>query len=213
MTHTDPGSAPEPPAVVTIRPWIDPLVDEDGFDPRSRYVETFWLGVLGPTATWLLRRLAAGLERHPEGYELDLTATALAMGLRYHPQRVSPFSRALQRCTMFGVAHHLPSGIAVRRRVPPVAHRHLRRLPEAVRADHDRWLTAEVGVDDLARAHRLALTLVDLGDEAHLVEHRLVALGVPDAVAAQVADNVLRLGDDVHPRVDPATPSDPRTTA
>ena len=56
---------PPPPAAalvgsITVRPWIDPVVDDDGFDPRSRYVEVFWLGVLGPTATWLLRRLVAG---------------------------------------------------------------------------------------------------------------------------------------------------------
>lgn len=36
--------------VITVRPWIDPVVDEHGHDPRSRYVERFWLGVLGPTA-------------------------------------------------------------------------------------------------------------------------------------------------------------------
>jgi hypothetical protein len=207
LTHPhSPETDDRPATIVMVRPWIDPLVDEDGFDPRSRYVETFWLGVLGPTATWLLRRLVAGLEQHPEGYELDLAATALTMGLRYHPDRVSPFSRALQRCTMFGVAHHLPNGIAVRRRVPAVAHRHLRRLPESVRIDHDRWLRADVGVDDLDRAHRLAMTLVDVGDETDLVEHRLVALGVPDTVASQVADNVLRLGAS-------ATPSAPHATA
>jgi hypothetical protein len=38
-----------PDTTIVVRPWIDPVVDEDGFDPRSRYVELFWLGVLGPT--------------------------------------------------------------------------------------------------------------------------------------------------------------------
>ena len=52
-----------PPPIVTVRPWIDPVVDDDGHDPRSRYVEQFWLGVLGPTATWLIRRFAAGLDQ------------------------------------------------------------------------------------------------------------------------------------------------------
>lgn len=37
-----PNSDPDDP------PWVDPVVDDDGFDPRSRYVEWFWLGVLGP---------------------------------------------------------------------------------------------------------------------------------------------------------------------
>ena len=36
----------------------------------------FWLGVLGPTATWLMRRLAAGLDHQPDGYQIDLASTA-----------------------------------------------------------------------------------------------------------------------------------------
>ena len=40
-----------------VVPWHDPVVDSVGFDVRSNYVELFWLNVLGPTATWALRRL------------------------------------------------------------------------------------------------------------------------------------------------------------
>jgi hypothetical protein len=182
---------------ITVRPWVDPVVDDDGFDPRSRYVEVFWLGVLGPTATWLLRRLAAGLERSPEGYELDLQATAQAMGLGYTSGRTSPFSKALQRCVMFGLAHPIDGGLAVRRRVPPISFRHLRRMPESVQAAHDDWLSAAIGVDELTRAHRLATTMLDLGDDPSEIEHHLVALGVTDAVAAEVADNAARLCQDL----------------
>ena len=31
-----------------IRPWPDDVIDTLGFDPRSAYVETYWLGILGP---------------------------------------------------------------------------------------------------------------------------------------------------------------------
>jgi hypothetical protein len=182
---------------ITVRSWVDPVVDDDGFDPRSRYVEVFWLGVLGPTATWLLRRLVAGLERSPEGYELDLQATAQAMGLGYTSGRTSPFSKALQRCVMFGLAHPIDGGLAVRRRVPPISFRHLRRMPESVQAAHDDWLGASIGVDELTRAHRLATTMLDLGDDPSEIEHHLVALGVTDAVAAEAADNAARLGQDL----------------
>ena len=184
---------------ITVRPWVDPVVDDDGFDPRSRYVEVFWLGVLGPTATWLLRRLVAGLERSPEGYELDLQTTAQAMGLGYTSGRTSPFSKALQRCVMFGLAHPIDGGLAVRRRVPPISFRHLRRMPESVQAAHDDWLSTSIGVDELTRAHRLATTMLDLGDDPSEIEHHLVALGVTDAVAAEAADNAARLGQDLRP--------------
>ncbi|HUS41326.1 MAG TPA: hypothetical protein VMY16_01550 [Ilumatobacteraceae bacterium] len=191
---------PSPPTLagsITVRPWVDPVVDDDGFDPRSRYVEVFWLGVLGPTATWLLRRLVAGLERSPEGYDLDLHATAQAMGLSYSRGRTSPFSKALQRCVMFGLAHPIDGGLAVRRRVPPISFRHLRRMPESVQAAHADWLGTSIGVDELTRAHRLATTMLDLGDDPSEIEHHLVALGIGDAVAAEAADNAARLGHDL----------------
>ncbi len=198
------GSAPAPaesmPAhSIIVRPWLDPVVDDDGFDPRSRYVEVFWLGVLGPTATWLLRRLVAGFERSPEGYQLDLHATAQAMGLSYTSGRSSPFSKALQRCVMFGLAHPIEGGLAVRRRVPAISFRHLRRMPESVQAAHADWLHTSIGVDELTRAHRLAATMLELGDDPSEIEHHLVAFGVSAAVAAEVADNAARLADDLRP--------------
>lgn len=179
--------------VLSIRPWVDPVVDHSGHDPRSRYVEIFWLGVLGPTATWLTRRLVAGLEQSPDGYELDLSATAKAMGLSYSTGRSSPFSKALQRCVMFGLAHPIEQGLAIRRRIPPVSYRHLQRMPEDVRTAHANWTHTTVGLDELSRAHRLAMVLLDTGDEAAVVEHHLVALGISNAVASEAADNACQL--------------------
>jgi hypothetical protein len=39
--------------------------------------------------------------------------------------------------------------------------------------------------------------MLDLGDDPSMIEHHLVALGVSDAVAAEVADNAARLGDEL----------------
>jgi hypothetical protein len=124
------------PTCVTIRPWIDPVVDTNGHDPRSEYVERYWLAVIGPTATWIMRRLADEFDEQPGGFRLDLEHTALSMGLSYAKGPASPFGRALQRCVMFGLAQSLSDGYAVRRRIPQVAQRHLRRLPEEVQAAH-----------------------------------------------------------------------------
>lgn len=191
MSDDAPSSSPETTAM--IRPWIDPVIDDDGFDPRSRYVELFWLGVLGPTATWLLRRLVAGLEQSPDGYEIDFSTTARAMGLSYRVGRSSPFSKAVQRCVMFGLAHPIENGLAVRRRLPPISARHLQRMPEDVRAAHDAWQQTSITYDELSRAHQLAHLLSQTGDDTILIEHRLIAVGVRDAVAAEAADNLSRL--------------------
>lgn len=141
------------PDCVTITPWIDPVVDETGHDPRSSYVERFWLSTLGPTATWLLRRLVDGFDEHPDGYILDLAVTAQSLGLTYSRGQSSPFAKAFHRCVMFGLAHHCSTGYVVRRRVPDVARRHLLRMPDELRLAHEAWLaesaTCPAGVSAL----------------------------------------------------------------
>ena len=125
----------------TIRPWIDPVVDLRGFDPRSAYVEHYWLGVIGPTATWIVRRFAECFDEHPDGFQLDLEHMACTMGLSYSKGMASPFGKALHRCVMFGVALPMSDGFSVRRKLPAVAQRHLKRLPDDVQAAHAEWVS------------------------------------------------------------------------
>jgi hypothetical protein len=77
--------------------------------------------------------------------------------------------------------------------VPPIAQRHLRRMPDDLQAAHAQWATTAVTLDALTRAHRLATAMFDVGDDPTVIEHQLVALGVRDAVAAAAADNLSRL--------------------
>ena len=168
----DANSFPTGPHV-TIRPWIDPVVDEHGHDPRSAYVEVFWLGVIGPTATWIMRRFAWRFDADPDGYQLDLDDTATAMGLSYSKGPNSPFGKALQRCVMFGLAQPLSDGYAVRRRIPQVAMRHLRRLPDDVQVAHAEWLSATVRID------------------IHELEQHLISAGVPPRAAISACDATL----------------------
>ena len=119
-----PVPQPAPEAVDTtliILPWPDPVVDPVGYDPRSPYVEQFWLGVLGPTTVWLLRRLASGFDAYPDGFEIDIVETAAALGLAATASRNGPFARTVSRCVQFGMAHESGWGLAVRRRLPPLS--------------------------------------------------------------------------------------------
>jgi len=175
---------------VTISPWVDPVVDRRGHDPRSTYVERFWLGTLGPTATWLLRRLVAGFDDHPAGYELDLATTAQALGLSYTKGNSSPFAKAFGRCIMFGLAHIRSDGYAIRRRIPEVARRHLVRLPTDVQVEHQRWVGSASTLDSLQRGRTLAAGMLAAGDDTELIETQLVALGMSPATAAQVTELV-----------------------
>lgn len=170
-----------------VVPWHDPVVDAVGYEVRSQYVELFWLNVLGPTATWILRRLALGFDRYPLGYELDLGETASALGLSYTAGTANAFMRSLNRCVLFGVSQPTDGGLAVRRRVPPVATRHLMRMPPHLRQAHQQWSLpiTRVSLADLERAKVLAEAMVHTGDDRDTVERQLLALGVTPAAAIE----------------------------
>lgn len=182
---------PGDPTIVVV-PWHDDVVDRIGFDTRSQYAELFWLGILGPSALWLLRRMVTGLDEYPGGYELDLEQTAAALGLAYSPSASSPFIRSLNRCVMFGVAQPVTGGVAVRRRVPPVALRQLERMPEYLRASHAQWkVRSATPAGDLSRARILAQAMVSAGDPTDAIERQLLGLGIRPHEATEVADEIL----------------------
>lgn len=134
--------------ILDVVPWSDPVIEQCGYEMRSRYVELFWLGVLGPTATWFLRRCVDGFDEHPDGFRAHLDEFAVALGLSYATGRHSPFARAVQRCVMFGMAQHVQRQqfptLAVRVWAPPLPVRHLTRLPEGLRIAHDDWMESSV---------------------------------------------------------------------
>ncbi|MGI8808699.1 MAG: hypothetical protein ACR2KK_12795 [Acidimicrobiales bacterium] len=168
------------PSVTTlpIRPWPDGVIDALGHDPRSAYVERFWLGILGPSTTWLVRLLANRLDAAPEGFDLDLASTAQALGLGSRGGRHSPFMRALSRCCQFDVAEARPDGVlAVRRKLPPLTRRQIMRLSPELIAAHQAWQEAElqtpVHEQQRRRSRRLALSLLELGEDVEATEHQL----------------------------------------
>ena len=165
-------------AVLPIRPWPDSVIDALGHDPRSAYVERYWLGILGPSTTWLIRYLANGLDASPEGFDLDLAGAACALGLGGKGGRHSPFMRALTRCCQFDVAEARPDGsLAVRRNLPPLTRRQVMRLPPHLVAAHLAWQESELRTpmqeQQRRRSRRLALSLLELGEDAAATEHQL----------------------------------------
>ena len=93
-----------------IRSWDDPIVDRMGHDPRSGYVEQFWLGILGPSTIWLLRHCRHELDRSPHGFVLDLGDAAGALGLGHNGGRNSPLARSIARACRFGAARPAGAG-------------------------------------------------------------------------------------------------------
>jgi hypothetical protein len=99
-------------------------------DVRSRYVERFWLGVLGPATTLFLRWAATELDRAPGGFWMDVEQTARQLGL-VSSSRHRPFHRCLSRACTFGHAESVdPSMLGVRSRLPELTPNQLAKLPD-----------------------------------------------------------------------------------
>jgi hypothetical protein len=184
--------------------WTDPVIDTLGYDPRSWYVEQFWLPIIGPTAAWLLRRIVSRFDTEPDGFDLDLDETAKGLGLGGKEGRHSPFQRALSRCVIFKLARPQgPGALGVRRRVPPLPRRHLDRLPPTLQTSHEDWSTSQnrTGVLDEARSRsrRLALKLLDIGTDRHAVELQLVRWRVHPALAHDATEWALSLPATLQP--------------
>jgi hypothetical protein len=198
------------PERLWVTAWVDPLVDRFGHDPRSLYVETFWLGVLGPSTIWLLRRLANLLDAHPDGTAIDLEDTAGALGIGGRTGRHAPLHRALDRCVTFGMAQHSGTTLAVRRYLPPLARRHLVRLPLSVQQYHAVWSAGQSSHHDSVGASPDAtITPTDTGagaSDAAGFDPRPSQPGIPPGPdsaardihqrARQLALSLVRMGDD-----------------
>jgi hypothetical protein len=177
-----------PVATLTVLPWADPLIDSLGHHPCSSYVENFWLGVLGPSTTFLLRHLVTTLEAAPDGFELPLAVTARRHGRGAQGGRPSPVMRSLARLVQFELAElEDERTLAVRRRVPPLNRRQLIRLPDALQEAHLRWQEQQLKtppVEHLRRRSRqLALSYLETGLEIEETERHLLRLGYHPALA------------------------------
>jgi hypothetical protein len=145
--RTQDGSATLDEGVTTVfvTKWTQPFIDGSGHDPRSAYVERFWLPVLGPSGTWVVRVLSWGLEASPEGFLLDLRQLAKGIGLGSSLGRNSPLVRAITRVCQFDLATMTdahPSGVQplmVRHTMPWLSRRLVLTLPEYLRAEHEGW--------------------------------------------------------------------------
>lgn len=204
-------------AKMWVEPWSDVYLQTYGHHPRSPYVEYFWLGVLGPSSTWLARRLALRLEEAPEGFELDTREVTRELGLGSRQALQAAFDRAFDRCCRFGLMQRgHRNTLFVRTRLPDLTPRMAERLPDSLRATHDVWRRRETheqngsrdGSDILVRARHLAMALLACGDDPERVEGQLHSWQFHPAVAFEAA----RWATEQHTRAQAAvTAADPDT--
>ena len=189
-TVTDTATPTADTDLLHISTWDDPLVERLGHDPRSAYVEQYWLGILGPSTVWFLRHCAGQLDAHPDGVDLSLPHVASLLGLGHRGGRNSPMSRAVGRACRFGCARAAGFGaIEVRRRLPPLNRNQLERLPLVLQQRHHEAAQAELQGADIdsmrQRARRIALGLIECGDQVDDAELQLGRWRFHPSIAAE----------------------------
>jgi hypothetical protein len=198
-----PESSAAVPEVVTVRPWRDPVVEQLGFPVNSPYVEAVWLPILGPSATWALRRLGLWAGTHPDGCPVELRELAVELGLGTGLGRASPMVRTIGRLQWFGMAAWSRDDLLVRPTVAPVTERQLRRLPERVVATHHRMVAQR----PIGTARSPENTP---GRDAALTANTHVAGTAPGAGGDGVAPEPDGAGGDREPGAGPARPTPAR---
>lgn len=176
-------------AVITLIPWIDHHIDALGHDPRSTYVERFWLGTLGPSTTWFLRHCANLLD-NIDSTDVNLGATARALGIGYEGGTRSAMAKTVARACRFRAARPVGSAtLAVRLRLPQLSHRQVQRLPESEQRCHEEFVAANLTHDAMcrqqSRARRLAACLIECGDNIGEAERLLACMEFHPAIVAE----------------------------
>lgn len=125
------------PAEVTVRAWN---VERAGvtFPVQHQYVEMLWLPVIGPSSTWLLRRLSGWSLACPDGLRVVLPELSESLGLGWSAGPNSSLQRSMRRLMMFGLARWADGRFEVATLVPAISERQLTRLSSGLVRAHDR---------------------------------------------------------------------------
>lgn len=205
-------------ATLTLTPWTDPIIDTLGHDPRSEYVERFWLPTLGPTTLLLLRRMATTFDRSPDAVTLDVAELSQSLGLGVREGPSSPLFRSVDRLIQFDLAVLMkPGHYAVRRNAPPVNRRHMHRLPLSLQREHEAWVDTQLGESPLEharrRARRVAFALFEQREQLGQVEHTLLGIGFHPSVCRESAEWAHEQHRLAFAAIDDATPANAAGTA
>lgn len=159
--------------------WRDVNIESLGYDPRSSYVEKFWLPFLGPSTVFMIRRVTELLESEPYGFALALEDFSIMLGLGANTNKHSSVQKTLNRLLVFELARIMPSkAVSVRLKLPPLPQRYLNRLSSSMRLLHEKETKGEDenGLSSIrARARSLALTLSRLGHDRSAIERQLLS--------------------------------------
>lgn len=196
------------PVLLHVTPWVDAVVDALGEDPRSPYVERFWLPVVGPSTIMLVRRLADLFDGAPDGFDLDPRMFSRDIGVGAGTSNPAPFRKALERAERFGfVRRHGATDVVARRKLPPLTNGQVSRLPARHQRAHKEWQQRQLHRANhpatVGHATRLGHSLLLVGATEADVRDQLRSWRFDEPTVQRATDAALRrfherIGHDVH---------------
>jgi len=126
-----------PMQTLHVAPWPDHVINLKGYAPKSAYVENYWLPILGPTTTFLLRKISTSFECS-EDSEFILYPFEWAQNLGVHPRggKHGPFWKSITRACRFKLAQIGKNRLYVRKKLPPLSIRQVEKLPRHLQISH-----------------------------------------------------------------------------
>lgn len=142
------SNLPDLRAATTLRLSSWRIVGTTGHAADSPYVERFWLPILGPSTTLLIRHLDRKLTEAGEQIDVDLCDIGHSLGLGERVGRHAPLLRSFRRAAdydmvMAATNTHPEEDVTpavqillVRRSFPPLSSRLVARLAPALAREH-----------------------------------------------------------------------------
>jgi hypothetical protein len=119
----------------------DPVIEQLGHGPDSPYIEECWLGITGPSATLIWRRIArVALKTGPTPLIIDTADLLRSVGLGDNLSHSGLGARAIARVSQFDLARQAGRDgalLAVRTALPNLCDRQVCRLPLSARLYHE----------------------------------------------------------------------------
>lgn len=123
----------------TAIPIVVHPVETDWHEPTSAYVELFWLPTVGPTATWLYRRLTSVTTQAGGPVAFDVQDLGGQLGVK-----PTAIKHTLERLVRFGLAYQWSAvTFGVPTRAPRLKVNEVMHLPRSLQDLHAEYVARE----------------------------------------------------------------------
>ena len=158
------------------------------FPVAHPYVERCWLPLIGPSATWCLRRLDSELGAIRDGVVIDVATLAGDLGLASARGGSARLARTIERLCDFGLARFsVDQALEIRRSVPPLSPRAITRLSPEAQLAHREMVTERANpfLSAALSYARRGLSVLPLRVKDKQPDGRLVPHGLTEATSDQ----------------------------